>query len=111
MKNLPYFKGGTCEKTKIILSFNRELKELEFTSFEDFCKRAEIIFYTYSKNKKIINLSAYKKYIYSKKLSDSPRMDNAMKDKCLEWILSSEYEPISKNDLYSLLGLSRKGKK
>ena len=109
MKNLPYYKGGTCEKPKSHLSFNGHLKELKFSTFEDFCNRADKIIYTYMKYKKDIDLKAYKEYIYSKKLCSNERLDNAMKDKCFEWIISYEYEDITLNDLYALLGLYKKG--
>ena len=106
MKNLPYFKGGTCEKQKNKLLFKGNLKELEFTDFEDFCNRAVAILNTYKKYK--VDRHSYKEYIYSKNFNTN--LDSAIKDKCFEWILSSEYEKISKNDLYSLLGLVKKGK-
>lgn len=111
MKNLPYFKGGTCEKPKYRLSFRGSLKQLEFKTYEEFCNRADIILNTYIKNKNQINIHAYKEYIYSKTLSDDKRLDNAMKDKCFEWIMSYEYEILKNNDLYSLLGKAKKGKK
>lgn len=111
MKNLPYYKGGTCEKQKYRLSFNGNLKNLEFSTYEEFCCKAELIFYTFSRYRKEVNFIAYKEYIYSKKLDDDPRLNNAMHDKCLEWILGCEYEPISLNDLYSLIGIAKKGKK
>lgn len=107
MKNLPYFKGGTRQKQEYHLSFKGSLKELEFDNYEDFCKRADEILYTYTKYK--VDRHSYKKYIYSRKLSDEPTMDNALKDKCFEWIISNEYEKIDKNDLYSLLGMIKKG--
>ena len=111
MKNLPYLKGGTCEKRENHISFRGELKKLMFIDFEDFCNRADIILYTYTKFKKDINLIAYKEYIYSKTLSNNQKMDNAMKEKCFEWILSLDYDFISLNDLYSLLGKEKKEKK
>lgn len=110
MKNLPYFKGGTCEKKKNIISFKGNLKALQFDTFEEFCINADTILYTYTKYKKEIDLIAYKEYIYSKKLDEDLKMDNAMKDKCFEWIISLEYDDLSKNDLYSLLGKAKKGK-
>lgn len=111
MKNLPYFnEGGTCKIAKNKLSFLGHLKALEFDTFEDFCTRAEEILYTYTKYQKEIDLIEYKKYIYSKQLHKSENINNAMKDKCFEWILSNEYQDTSINDLYSLLGLSKKGK-
>lgn len=111
MKNLPYYKGGTCEKQINGLSFKGNLKALQFETFEEFCNRAEEILYYYTKYKTEINLIAYKKYIYSKKLSNDFKMDNAMKDKCYEWILSLDYDIVQINDLYSLLGREKKGKK
>lgn len=108
MKNLPYYKGGTCEKQENHLSFKGNLKELEFSTFEDFCKRADKILYIYTKYKKQINLKEYKKYIYSKTLDNEYRMSEAMKDKCFEWIISLDYDTINKNDLYSLLGKAKK---
>lgn len=111
MKNLPYHKGGSCEKQKIELSFSGNLKELEFDTFEDFCKRANEILYVYTKYKKQIKLIEYKTYIYNKTLSQNKQLDNAMKDKCFEWIISLDYDEITINDLYSLLGLEKKGKK
>jgi hypothetical protein len=109
MKNLPYYKGGTRQKQEFHLSFKGNLKELEFVDFEDFCNRADIILKTYIKYRKEIDRKAYKEYIYSKKFNTT--IDDALKDKCYEWILSSEYELISKNDLYSLLGMIKRGKK
>lgn len=109
MKNLPYFKGGTCENKEYSLSLNGNLKELEFDTFEDFVNRADEILYVYTKYK--VDRHSYKKYIYSKKLSDNETMNNSLKDKCYEWIMSNEFEDISKNDLYSLLGMIKKGKK
>jgi hypothetical protein len=111
MKNLPYFKGGYCEKPKNHLSFNGKFNVLQFTDFEDFVNRADEIIYTYMKYKNEIDLMAYKDYIYSKKLNDNPAWDNAIKDKCFEWIISYEYEDITINDLYSLLGVIKKGLK
>jgi hypothetical protein len=84
---------------------------LQFTDFEDFVNRADEIIYTYMKYKNEIDLMAYKDYIYSKKLNDNPAWDNAIKDKCFEWIISYEYEDITINDLYSLLGVIKKGLK
>lgn len=111
MKNLPYYKGGTCEKQEFDLSFSGHLKELEFIDFEDFCKRADEILYTYEKYKKEVNLIAYKKYIYSKRLDDEEKLDITMKEKCLEWVLSLDYDPLEKNVLYSILGMAKKGNK
>lgn len=110
MKNLPYFRGGTCEKQKNHISFSNELKGLQFNNFEEFCNKAEIILNIYIKNKNKINIHEYKNYIYSKKLSNNPKLDIAMKDKCFEWIMSYEYDEIRINDLYSLLGKGKKGK-
>lgn len=110
MKNLPYYKGGTCERQENHISFNGQLKALQFETFEEFCNKADLILYTYTKYKNEINLMAYKRYIYSRKLSNNKRMDNAMKDKCFEWIMSIDYDNISMNDLYSLLGKERKRK-
>ena len=54
----------------------------------------------------------YKNYIYYQhKFSNNDRVDLAAKDKCFEWIMSYEYEKLSKNDLYSLLGKIRKEEK
>lgn len=108
MKNSPYW-GGTRQKQEYKLSFNGNLKELKFTDFEDFCNRADIIRYTYIKYRKLICLNAYKEYIYSKDFHTN--IDEALKDKCFEWILSYEYDKVSKNDLYSLLGMIKRGKK
>lgn len=111
MKNLPYIKGGTCEKQENNISFKGNLKALQFEDFEEFCNKAEEILYVFNKYKNEINLLAYKEYIYNKNLSNNPKMNTAMKDKCFEWIISLEYEQISMNDLYSLLGKEKKGKK
>lgn len=109
MKNLPLYEGGTRQKQEYHLSFKGNLKELEFTDFEDFCTRADIILYTYTKYQNEVDLRAYKDYIYKKEFNTS--LDEALKDKCFEWILSNEYDSISKNDLYSLLGMIKRGKK
>lgn len=108
MKNLPYYKGGTRQKQEYHLSFKGNLQELEFTDYEDFCNRADEILATYIKYQTESIRKAYKNYIYSKQFNTN--LDDALKDKCYEWILSSEYEIISKNDLYSLLGMIKKGK-
>lgn len=110
MKNLPLYKGGTCKNRDYTISFNGNLKNLEFTTFEEFCNRADEILYTYMRYKKDINLIGYKKYIYEHKFCDNEALDNAAKDKCFEWILSLEYEHIPKNDLYTMLGLINKEK-
>lgn len=110
MKNLPYFKGGTCKKAKTHISFIGNLKALKFDTFEEFCNNADRILYTYTKYKKQINLVAYKDYIYSKTLSQNYNLDIVMKEKCFEWILSLEYDDMQKNDLYALLGREKKGK-
>ena len=104
-------KGGTCEKRKKIISFKGNLKTLQFNTFEEFCSNADKILYTYTKYRKEINLMAYKEYIYSRNLDENEQLNNAMRDKCFEWIISLEYDNISKNDLYSLLDLSKKGRK
>ena len=109
MKNLPYFKGGTRQKQEYRLSFKGNLKELEFSDFEDFCNRAETILYIYTKYK--VDRHSYKEYIYGKKLHENKKIDNSLKDKCFEWIMSSEYDEVSMNDLYSLLGMIKKGKR
>lgn len=108
MKNLPYYKGGTRQKQKFHLSFKGNLKELEFTDYEDFCNRADEILKAYTKCKNTLIRKAYKEYIYSKQFNTN--LEDALKDKCYEWILSGEYEKVSKNDLYSLLGMIKKGK-
>lgn len=109
MKNLPYYKGGAYEIIKNNLSFTGNLKVLEFETFEDFCNRADEILYTF--NKYNVDLKLYKKYIYEHKLNEDEKLDISMKDKCFEWIISYEYDEISKNDLYSLLGMAKRGKK
>lgn len=112
MKNSPYFnRGGTCEIRKYTLSFKGDLKELEFTTFKDFVKRADKIIYVYNKHIKEIDLKAYKDYIYSKKLNKEKSIDNAMKEKCFEWIISYQYHDTTINDLYSILGMVKGGKK
>lgn len=105
MKNLPYYKGGTCKKEINNLSFKGNLKELQFTTYEDFCKRADIILYTYLRNN--VDSKAYKEYIYSRTLNENEILDRAMKDKCYEWL----FDNISTNDLYSLLGMAKRGNK
>lgn len=111
MKNLPYYKGGTCKIKEIHLSFKGNLAELEFTDFEDFCNRADRILQVYIENKSQISIRAYQNYIHTKTFTDNEKINEAIQDKCFEWIMSSEYEKISKNDLYSLLGLLRKEQK
>ena len=111
MKNLPYYKGGTCKKVEYNISFSGNLKKLKFETFEDFCERADEILYTYTKYKNQINFMAYKTYIYKHKFCDNETLDNALKDKCFEWIMSIDYEPLEKNVLYGMLGKMKKEKK
>jgi len=111
MKNLPYYKGGTCEKTQYHISFNGDLKDLQFDTFEDFCQRADEILYTFMKHEKEIDLVSYKKYIYDHDFCENDTLNNAIKDKCYEWILSYKYDEMKKNVLYAMLGLLKKENK
>lgn len=86
-------------------------EKLMFETFEDFCKRANDILHTFEKelNKKTISIVEYKKYIYENhKFSDNRERDMMAKDKCWNWIMSYKYEPMSKNDLYCVLGQMKK---
>ena len=107
MKNQPC-RGGYCETSKNRLSFKGRLNALEFDTFEDFCSRCDEIIYVFEKYKNEIDLSEYKAYIYKHKFCNNEQLNNAICDKCFEWIISYDYEPLAKNTLYALLGLKRK---
>ena len=88
-------------------------EKLKFETFTEFCNRADEILYIFKilvKNN-LLNWKEYKKYIYEKhKFSDNEERDLLVKDKCWLWLMSYEYEPMEKNDLYSTLGYLKKGK-
>lgn len=83
-------------------------EELKFETFTDFCSRAdEILDAFYNED---VNWKMYKNYIYNEhKFSDNNERDQLIKDKCWCWMMSREYEPMLKNDLYSVLGQLKKG--
>jgi len=89
-------------------------EELEFDDFGDFCNRADKILESFKERvkKEEISISDYKRYIYEEhKFCDNELMDMTAKDKCWQWIMSYEYEPMDKNDLFCVLGNIRKDKK
>ena len=106
-------RGGYCKEQENSLSFMGLNKKLQFETFEEFCSRADEILheFTMAMYKNQFKLLDYKNYIYKHKFSNNDRVDLAAKDKCFEWIMSYEYEKLSKNDLYSLLGKIRKEEK
>ena len=88
------------------------INKLRFETFTEFCRRADEILDTFimlRKENKVSN-KEYKKYIYENhKFSDNQERDLLIKDKCWSWMMSSEYEVMCKNDLYSVLGQLKKG--
>lgn len=106
-------KGGSCKEKGNSLSFMGISKKLQFETFEEFCSRADEILEEFieATNKKQLRLLDYKNYIYKHKFCNNESLNLAAKDKCFEWIMSYEYDKLSKNDLYSLLGKIRKEEK
>jgi len=90
----------------------KELKKrLRFKTFIDFCDRADELRDTFAvlNEYDFLDVRTYKKYIYNQhKFSNIPERDMMLKDKCWTWLLSYKYEPMSKNDLYSVLGYIKK---
>lgn len=87
-------------------------EKLEFKTFTEFCARADEILRTF----KIVTLiptfkiTEYRDYIYNQHtFSDNQERDMLVKDKCWMWVMSYKYEPMAKNDLYSVLGQLKKG--
>lgn len=87
-------------------------EELKFKTFTEFCSRADELLSLFKNEIENNNLKLcmYREYIYNEhKFSDNNERDQLAKDKCWSWMLSYEYEPMAKNDLYSTLGQLRKG--
>ena len=106
-------RGGYCKCNENSLSFIGLNERLQFETFEEFCNRADEIleiFKTLMKDSRFKMLE-YKNYIYEHKFCDNFNYDLAAKEKCFEWLMSYEYEEVSKNDLYSILGRIRKEQK
>ena len=107
--------GGYCKKEQNKLSFIGTLQQrLIFDSFEEFYNRADEILETFKvllENPRF-NWKEYKNYIYYQhRFCEDYSIDMQAKDKCFEWIMSYEYEYVSKNDLKSVLGQIRKVQK
>lgn len=107
--------GGYCKKEQNKLSFIGTLQQrLIFDSFEEFYNRADEILETFKvllENPRF-NWKEYKNYIYYQhRFCEDFNIDMQAKDKCFEWIMSYEYEYVSKNDLKSVLGQIRKVQK
>ena len=84
-------------------------EKVKFETFTEFCDKAEQILNCFYDEK--INWKDYKKYIYEEhKFSDNEERDQLIKDKCWCWMMSREYEPMKKNDLYCVLGQLKKGR-
>ena len=85
-----------------------------FDSFEEFYNRADEILETFKvllENPRF-NWKEYKNYIYYQhRFCEDYSIDMQAKDKCFEWIMSYQYEYVSKNDLKSVLGQIRKVQK
>ena len=81
-------------------------EELLFKTFNDFCKRADVILLNFKKamNDPSFNYLNYKRYIYNEhKFCKGEYRDYLVKDAIWEWLMSYEYEKKSKEDLYKLL--------
>lgn len=80
-----------------------------YEDYEDFCKRADELKKAYAirSSTPFFLIGIYRDYIYSHK--QGTRFDETLNNKCFEWILSTTYEPMDKNDLYSMLGQIRRG--
>lgn len=81
-----------------------------YEDYEDFCKRAVELKKAYAirSSTPFFLIGIYRDYIYSHK--EGTRYDETLNNKCFEWILSTTYEPMDINDLYSMLGQIRRGK-
>lgn len=88
------------------------IEKIKFQTFTEFCSRADEILYNFIILKKEgkISCSKYKEYIYNHNFSENEERDLLIKEKCWEWIMSYEYEPMEKNDLFSVLGQLKKGR-
>lgn len=87
-------------------------ERLRFETFTEFCNRCEEIkkVFALMVEMNLIKLIDYKNYIYYEHtFSASTQRDMLAKDKCWEWLMSYKYEPMNKNDLYSVLGNLKKG--
>lgn len=79
--------------------------KLKFSTFGEFCERADEILneFANSIDNRDFNYKLYKNYIYNQhRFCESEYRDLLVKDKIWEWLMSYEYEPMNKNDLYSL---------
>ena len=80
--------------------------KLMFTTFREFCDRADEILEEFTKamNDPSFDYKKYMQYIEQHTFCKGKYRDNLVKDKIWEWLMSYKYEPMRKNDLYSLLG-------
>lgn len=89
-------------------------EKLEFEDFSDFCSRADEILEEFKRRVESgeLNISKYRKYIYDEHtFCNNELMDMTAKDKCWQWLMSYEYEPMDKNDLFCILGIITKENK
>ena len=86
---------------------NEMRNKLRFKSFMEFCDRADELRETFAllNEYRKININNYKRYLYRcHKFSENRQRDIMIKDKCWTWLLSYKYEPMTKSDLFSVLG-------
>lgn len=77
-------------------------KELYFKTFNEFCKRAYEIRLIFLIEIKLHNITyaEYRDYIYDNHFfSNNKNINETIKEKCWEWCLSLEYEPMQFYDL------------
>lgn len=79
---------------------------LQFETFREFCNRADEILEEFTKamNDPTFDYKEYQNYIENHTFCKGEYRNNLVKDKIWEWLMSYKYEPMNKNDLYSLLG-------
>lgn len=80
-------------------------KELEYQDFYEFCERANELrdLYAIKSDTPSFLMFKYRDYIYSHDYKS--RYSETINNMCWTWLLSTTYEEMNINDLYSLLGI------
>lgn len=85
-------------------------KEMKYQTFTEFCDRAYELreLYAIDDDTTPFLMDIYRAYVFSHNFDK--RLGNAANELCWDWLLSSYYDEMDINDLYSMLGQIKKGK-
>ena len=87
--------------------------KINFETYSEFCSNCDDILndFTMASLFPTFNLKHYRDYVYlDHSFSDNKKTDEMVKDKIWEYLMSYKYDYFNKNDLFSVLGMLKKGK-